>query len=101
MAKKSKIETNNRRIRMAERDTNKRRELKEVIMNKEISIEDRFAATIKLASLPRNGASIRIRNRCRVTGRPRGYYRKFGLSRIMLRELASKGMLPGIVKASW
>ena len=76
-------------------------ELKKIIMNKKTTPEDRFQAVIKLASLPKNGCSIRVRNRCLVTGRPRGNYRKFKMSRIAFRELASTGQVPGILKSSW
>jgi len=79
----------------------KRAELKAVIMNRELPIEERFAATQKLAEMPRNGSRVRMRNRCELTGRPRGYYRKFRLCRNKLRELGSFGMIPGLVKASW
>ena len=75
--------------------------LKKVIKDKNVSQEDRFKAVLKLAALPKNGSKIRIRNRCEVTGRPRGNYRKFGMSRIAFRDLASSGQLPGITKASW
>ena len=101
MAKKSAIEKNARRRRMVARHAARRSELKAVIRDKDAAPEDRFEAVLKLAELPRNGAKVRIRNRCVVTGRPRGYYRKFGLSRIALREMASEGLIPGVVKASW
>lgn len=101
MAKKSSIEKNNRRKRMSARDAVKRQALKDIVMNKETSIEERFDATLKLAKLPRNGAKIRIRNRCELSGRSRGYYRKFKLSRIWLRTLAGSGELPGVTKGSW
>ncbi len=79
----------------------KRAELKALIMNRDLPIEERFAATQKLAEMPRNGSRVRMRNRCELTGRPRGYYRKFRLCRNKLRELGSFGMIPGLVKASW
>jgi small subunit ribosomal protein S14 len=101
MAKKSSIEKNNRRRRMSDRDEKKRGALKAAIMNRETSPEDRIQAVIKLAEMPRNGAKVRIRNRCEVTGRPRAYYRKLRMSRIALRELGAKGMIPGLVKSSW
>ncbi|MFN7710123.1 MAG: 30S ribosomal protein S14 [Holosporales bacterium] len=101
MAKLSSIEKNNRRRRMVAKFGNRRAALKAVIMNRDASPEDRFSATLKLAQLPRNSAKNRIRNRCEVSGRPRGYYRKFKMSRIALRDLASEGMIPGVVKASW
>ncbi len=101
MAKLSSIEKNNRRRKMTRKFSGKRQRLKEVIMNKELAPEDRFQATLKLAALPRNGAKTRIRNRCEISGRPRGYYRKFKMSRIALRDLASEGLIPGVTKASW
>ena len=101
MAKKSSIETNLNRRQLVERFKEKRRQLKKVIMDKSRDPEERFEATLKLADLPRNSARVRIRNRCEMTGRPRAYYRKFGLSRIALRDLASQGQIPGCVKSSW
>jgi small subunit ribosomal protein S14 len=101
MAKKSMIEKNERRKRMAEAKKASRTKLKALVMNKETTMEDRFAAVMKLAKLPRNSAENRYRNRCGLTGRPRGNYRKFKLSRIALRELASNGQLPGVIKSSW
>lgn len=101
MAKKSSVEKDqNRRAKVA-RDLTKRNELRKIIRDKEVEPEDRFEAVLKLAQMPRNGSKTRIRNRCVVSGRPRGYYRKFGLSRIALRELALQGKVPGVVKASW
>lgn len=101
MAKKSAIEKNNRRRTLVARHAAKRAALKAVINNREGDPEERFEAVLKLAALPRNGAKIRIRNRCTLTGRPRAYYRKFGISRIALRDLASEGQVPGVVKSSW
>ena len=101
MAKKSAIEKNKSRIKKVEKYRNKRKELKKLIMNKKTSQEDRFEAVMKLSSLPRNGSSIRIRNRCELSGRPRGFYRRVKLSRIALRELAASGQIPGMTKASW
>jgi small subunit ribosomal protein S14 len=101
MAKKSAIEKNQHRRQLAERLAAKRRELKKVVMDKGREPEERFEAVLQLARLPRNSAKVRIRNRCILTGRPRGYYRKFGLSRIALRDLASTGQIPGCVKSSW
>jgi len=101
VAKVSSIEKNNRRARMAKSQLGKRSALKAVIMDKELSMEERFAAQVKLAALPRNAAKVRVRNRCELTGRPRGNYRKFGLCRIKLRELGSFGQIPGLVKSSW
>ena len=101
MAKTSSVEKNKRREKLSKLHAAKRRALKDVVMNKELPVEDRFEATLRLAQLPRNGAKNRVRLRCELTGRPRGNYRKFKLSRNQLRELASKGQLPGVVKASW
>ena len=101
MAKKSSIEKNNRRRRLAKKYAGRRARLKAIARDKSKPMEDRFAATLKLAELPRNSAKVRIRNRCELTGRPRGYYRKHKLSRIALRELGSKGLIPGLLKSSW
>lgn len=101
MAKTSAIERNKKRERMARRAAAKRAALKAIIRNKQTSPEDRFAAMLKLAELPRNSAQIRVRLRCELTGRPRGNYRKFKLCRVMLRELAAQGQIPGMIKASW
>ena len=101
MAKTSSVNRNEKRERMAARDKGKRAELKARVMDRSAAVEDRFEASIKLAELPRNGAAVRIRLRCALTGRSRGNYRKFKLSRNMLRQLANTGQLPGVVKASW
>ena len=101
MAKTSAVNRNQKRVRLAERDAVKRAALKAVVMDKEAAPEDRFAATLKLAEMPRNASRIRQRNRCAITGRPRGHFRKFKLCRNMLRQLAQHGELPGIVKSSW
>jgi small subunit ribosomal protein S14 len=101
MAKTSSIEKNNRRRRLAAQCTAKRKRLKEIIMDRKRPREERFAAQMKLAQMPRNGAKTRVRNRCELTGRARGYYRKLRLCRNQLRELASQGLIPGMVKASW
>ena len=101
MAKTSSVEKNKMRMKLAAEQAPKRAALKAVVMDREAPIEDRFEASLKLAQLPRNGAKVRIRLRCEITGRARGNYRKFKLSRNMLRELANKGQLPGVVKASW
>jgi len=101
MAKISSIKRNNKRQKLAKRLYNKRKALKTEIYDKTKSLEERFALVIKLAKLPRNSAAVRIRNRCELTGRSRGVFRKFGLSRNMLRALAGNGMLPGLIKASW
>lgn len=101
MAKTSSVQKNNERIRLVKQMAGKRAALKAVANNKELQPEERFAATLKLAELPRNSSKVRIRNRCDLTGRPRAVYRKFRLSRIALRDLASSGQIPGVVKASW
>ena len=101
MAKKSAIEKNKSRIKKVQKFVLKRKKLKEIIMNKNTTAEDRFEAVVKLASLPKNGSSVRIRNRCELSGRPRGFYRRVKLSRIALRELAASGQIPGMIKASW
>ncbi|HAH09548.1 MAG TPA: 30S ribosomal protein S14 [Alphaproteobacteria bacterium] len=101
MAKKSSIERNNKRRRLAKRFEAKREALKEIANDMSIAPEDRFAARLKLAELPRNSAPTRIRNRCELTGRPRGNYRKLRLCRIMLREMGNQGLIPGLVKSSW
>lgn len=101
MAKLSSINKNNRRAKMAKRHAAKRAALKAIIMNKELPLDERMDAQFKLSAMPRNGAKIRVRNRCELTGRARGTYRKFKLSRIKLRELGSFGRIPGLTKASW
>jgi small subunit ribosomal protein S14 len=101
MAKKSSIEKNNRRRKMTARLAGKRAELKARAKDKSLSQEDQFAARLKLAELPRNSSAVRIRNRCEVSGRPRGVYRKLKVSRIALRDLGNNGMIPGLVKSSW
>ena len=101
MAKTSQVNRNAKRERMAARDKAKRSTLKAIVMDRTLPVEDRFDATMKLAQLPRNGAKIRVRLRCALTGRARANYRKFKLSRIALRDLASAGQIPGMVKASW
>ncbi len=101
MAKKSAVEKNNHRRRLVDRFADRRKALKAIVMDRGRDPEERFDATLKLSELPRNTARVRIRNRCSLTGRPRAYYRKFGLSRIALRDLASEGQIPGVVKSSW
>ena len=101
MAKKSAIERNQKRERLVEKYAARREKLKAIAMDSELPLEERFKARHKLAELPRNSAPNRVRNRCQVTGRPRGYYRKLRMSRIALRELGSQGMIPGLVKSSW
>lgn len=101
MAKTSSVEKNNRRRKLVKQYAGKRAKLKAVIQNKSLPIEERFAAQLKLSEMPRNSAKTRIRNRCEVTGRPRAYYRKLKMSRLALREMASLGLIPGMVKSSW
>lgn len=101
MAKIGSVQRNKKRQKMAKSYASKRQALKEQIYNKELPLDERFELVMKLASLPRNSAKIRVKNRCNLTGRPKGYLRKFGLSRIMVRKLAGSGQLPGVVKASW
>lgn len=101
MAKTSTVERNKKRQRLTKRDAAKRAGLKETIRDKKTSAEDRFRAVLELAEMSRNGAAIRVRNRCELTGRPRGVFRKFRLCRNKLRELASRGELPGVTKSSW
>ena len=101
MAKTSSIKKNEKRQKMSKSLEAKRESLKEKIYDKELSLEERFSLVLKLAALPRNSSKTRVRNRCALTGRPRGYYQKFMLSRNMLRELAGQGQIPGLRKASW
>ena len=101
MAKTSSIEKNKHRMKLARRFQAKRARLKAIADDMNVDQEERFAARLKLAELPRNSSKTRIRNRCELTGRPRAVYRKFKLSRIALRELASTGQIPGMVKSSW
>lgn len=101
MAKVSAFEKNAKRKRLIDGKSATRKKLKAIISSKTSSFEERFAAQIKLSELPRNSSPVRYRNRCEVTGRPRGFYRKFKLSRIMLREMGSNGMIPGLIKSSW
>lgn len=101
MAKIGSIEKNNKRIKLVKSMATKRANLKEKIQDKNTSLEERFKLVVLLASLPRNGAKTRVRNRCVITGRPRAFCRKTGLSRNKLRELAAQGQIPGLVKASW
>ncbi|CAI8423040.1 MAG: 30S ribosomal protein S14 [Rhizobiales bacterium TMED143] len=101
MAKKSSVERNNKRKRLAAKYATKRATLLRMANDTSLSNEDRFRARLKLSELPRNSAPTRVRNRCGVTGRPRGYYRKLDMSRISMRDLASKGLIPGMVKSSW
>ncbi|HTV32911.1 MAG TPA: 30S ribosomal protein S14 [Methylocella sp.] len=101
MAKKSSIEKNKHRSKLVKQYAGRRRRLKAIANNEILTMEERFAARLKLAELPRNSAASRLRNRCEVSGRPRGYYGKMKMSRIALRELGSKGLIPGLVKSSW
>ncbi len=101
MAKKSAVEKNERRRRLVKRFAAKRAALKKIAKDESFPPEERFAARLRLAKLPRNSAPSRVRNRCSLSGRPRGFYRKFRLSRIAVRDLASNGRIPGMVKSSW
>ena len=101
MAKTSAIQRNIKRIKLAKKFLKKRQMLKKIIKNKKLPLEERFAAQLKLAKIPRNSAMVRIRNRCEITGRPHGVYRKLRISRIALRDLASNGKIPGMTKSSW
>ena len=101
MAKSSAIERNKKRRKLVAKNSARRAALKEVARDRALAPEERFAACLALAKLPRNSSAVRIRNRCQLTGRPRGVYRKFGMSRIGLRELASAGQIPGMTKSSW
>ena len=101
MAKLSSINKNNKRIKLSDRLFKKRQKLKKIVMNKKLSLEERFKAQQKLSKLPRNSAKVRVMNRCQITGRPHGVYRKLRISRIALRDMASSGKIPGITKSSW
>jgi small subunit ribosomal protein S14 len=101
MAKTSSIEKNKRRMRLTKLYAPRRAKLKAIAKDKNLSMEDRFAAALKLAELPRNSSRVRVRNRCEISGRPRAFYRKFKMSRIAMRDLGSKGLIPGLVKSSW
>jgi small subunit ribosomal protein S14 len=101
MAKTGSVQRNEKRKRLTKSFSNKRKALKTEIMKKDLPLAERFELVVKLAKLPRNSAETRVRNRCALTGRPRGYHRKMGISRNMLRTLAAQGMLPGVIKASW
>ena len=101
MAKLSSINKNNKRIKLANKFYKKREKLKKIVMNKQLPLEERFKAQQKLSNLPRNSAKTRIMNRCQITGRPHGVYRKLKISRIALRQLGLQGKIPGLVKSSW
>ena len=101
MAKKSSVNRNKKRIALTLKFANKRKKLKEIIMNKKMSLEERFKAQMKLSNLPRNSSKTRVRNRCQISGRPHGVYRKLKISRIALRKLGLEGKIPGMIKSSW
>ena len=101
MAKMSSINKNNKRIKLSDRLFKKRQKLKKIVMNKKLPLEERFKAQQKLSKLPRNSAKVRVMNRCQITGRPHGVYRKLKISRIALRQLGLQGKIPGLVKSSW
>jgi small subunit ribosomal protein S14 len=101
MAKTSSIERNKKRERLSKKFAARRAKLRATALNESLPLEERFAARLKLAQLPRNSSATRIRNRCELTGRPRAFYRKVKLSRIALRDMASKGQIPGMIKSSW
>ena len=101
MAKQSAINKNNKRIKLSDKFFKKRQVLKKIIMDKKLTLEERFKAQQKLSKLPRNSSRIRVRNRCQITGRPHGVYRKLKISRIALRQLGLEGKIPGMVKSSW
>ena len=101
MAKTSAIQRNLKRIKLSNKFFKKRQELKKILKNRKLPLAERFEAQLKLAKLPRNSAKVRVRNRCEITGRPHGVYRKLKISRIALRELASEGKIPGMTKSSW
>ena len=101
MAKMSSINKNNRRIKLSDQFYKRREKLKKIVMNKKLPLEERFRAQQKLSKLPRNSAKNRVMNRCQITGRPHGVYRKLKISRIALRQLGLQGKIPGLVKSSW
>tara|TARA_B100001057_G_scaffold313335_1_gene313488 strand:+ start:3169 stop:3474 length:306 start_codon:yes stop_codon:yes gene_type:complete len=101
MAKLSSINKNNKRIKLSDKFYAKRKSLKKIVMNKKLSLEERFKAQQKLSKLPRNSSKVRVMNRCQITGRPHGVYRKLKISRIALRQLGLQGKIPGLVKSSW
>ena len=101
MAKISAINKNNKRIKLSNKFYKKRQILKKIVMDKKLTLEERFKAQQKLSKLPRNSAKVRVRNRCQITGRPHGVYRKLKISRIALRQLGLQGKIPGMVKSSW
>lgn len=101
MAKKSMVERERKRQRMVEKHAETRGEMKKILADRDVSIEERFRISMRLAKMPRNSSPTRLHNRCQVTGRPKGYYRKLKISRIALRELGGSGQIPGMIKSSW
>ncbi len=101
MAKLSSVNKNNRRIKLSNKFYKKRKNLKRIIMNKQLPLEERFKAQQKLSNMPRNSSKVRVRNRCQISGRPHGVYRKLKISRIALRQLGLQGKIPGMIKSSW
>ena len=101
MAKLSSVNKNNKRLKMSNKFYKKRKNLKKIIMDKKVSLEERFKAQMKLSNLPRNSSKTRVRNRCQISGRPHGVYRKLKISRIALRKLGLEGKIPGMIKSSW
>ena len=101
MAKKSSVNRNNKRIALTLKFANKRKKLKKIVMDKKLSLEERFKAQMKLSKLPKNSSKTRVKNRCEITGRSHGVYRKLKISRISLRQLSLEGKVPGMVKSSW
>ena len=101
MAKLSSVNKNNRRIKLSNKFYERRKKLKKIIMNKQLPLEERFKAQQKLSKMPRNSSKVRVRNRCQITGRPHGVYRKLKISRIALRKLSLEGKIPGMIKSSW
>jgi len=101
MAKKSSIAKNKRRIQKSTNDYDKRKKLKDIMMDKNVTVKERFDASLEMSKLRRDGSKSRVRNRCEITGRPRGFYRHFKMSRICIRQLAGEALLPGVIKSSW
>ena len=101
MAKKSSVNRNNKRIKLSLKFKNKRKTLKDIVMNKKLNLDERFNAQMKLSKLPRNSSRSRVKNRCEITGRSRGVYKKLRISRIILRKLTLEGKIPGMIKSSW
>ena len=101
MAKKAMVERERKRQRMVERHAEARAEMKKILADRDLGIEERFKVTLRLAKMPRNSSPTRLHNRCQITGRPKGYYRKLKISRIAVRELGGRGQIPGMIKSSW